>query len=70
MRRNGIAVDHEGDVTELDANTVQEHFHVLFECSPCESQKPNATNLQNYVKVTEVSSFLGQRLFELWSSGL
>jgi hypothetical protein len=57
VRRNGMAVDHESDVTELLANTVQEHLHVLFECSPCESQEPNATNLQNYVKVTEVSSF-------------
>lgn len=58
--RSGMAIDHESDVTELLANTVEEHLHVLLECSPCESQEPSTTNLQNYVNVTEVSSLLQQ----------
>jgi hypothetical protein len=35
--RNGMAIDHESNVTELLANAVEEHLHVLLECGPCES---------------------------------
>lgn len=51
-----MVINHESDVTELLANTVEEHLHVLLKCSPCESQDPSTINLQNYVKVMKVSS--------------
>lgn len=45
-----MPIDHEGDVTELLANTVQEHLHILLKCCPCNSHKPITTTSTQHSK--------------------
>jgi hypothetical protein len=47
---DGMPIDHEGDVTKLLANTVQEHLHILFKCCPCNSHKLSTTTSTQHSK--------------------
>jgi hypothetical protein len=49
---DGMPINHEGDVTELLADTVQELLHVLLECCPWEYSKSSVTRLENYFNIT------------------